>query len=71
MDWLSSDFITALLAIIVINIMLSGDNAIVIALAARKLPKPLRSKAILGGTLAAIVLRVAATVAIVWLLKLP
>jgi YjbE family integral membrane protein len=71
MDWLSADFYTALLAIIVINVVLSGDNAIVIALAARKLPQRLRSRAIIGGTLAAILLRVVATLAVVWLLKLP
>jgi YjbE family integral membrane protein len=71
MDWLSADFFGRLLVIVVINLMLSGDNAIVIALAARKLPKPLRAKAVFGGTLAAIVLRVLATLAIVWLLKLP
>jgi len=71
MDWLSADFFTALLAIIVINVVLSGDNAIVIALAARKLPQRLRSRAIIGGTLAAILLRVLATLAVVWLLKLP
>ena len=71
MDWLSADFFTALLAIIVINVVLSGDNAIVIALAARKLPKPMRSKAIIGGTAGAILLRVAATLMVVWLLKLP
>jgi YjbE family integral membrane protein len=71
MDWLSADFYTALLAIIVINVVLSGDNAIVIALAARKLPKRLRSRAIIGGTLGAILLRVVATLAVVWLLKVP
>ena len=57
MDWLSADFFTALAAIIVINVVLSGDNAIVIALAARKLPKSMRSKAIIGGTAGAILLR--------------
>ena len=71
MDWISADFFTALFAIIVINVVLSGDNAIVIALAARKLPKPLRSRAIIGGTFAAIALRVAATLFVVWLLNLP
>ena len=71
MDWLSADFFTALAAIIVINVVLSGDNAIVIALAARKLPKSMRSKAIIGGTAGAILLRVIATLAVVWLLKLP
>jgi len=71
MDWLSPDFFAGLFAIIVINITLSGDNAIVIALAARKLPKAVRSKAVLGGTVVAIVLRIVATLAIVWLLNLP
>jgi len=71
MDWISADFFAALFAIIVINVVLSGDNAIVIALAARKLPKPLRSRAIIGGTAAAIALRVAATLFVVWLLGLP
>jgi len=71
MDWLSADFFAALFAIIVINIVLSGDNAIVIALAARRLPQRLRSRAIIGGTLAAILLRVIATLAVVWLLKVP
>jgi YjbE family integral membrane protein len=71
MDWISSDFFTALFAIIVINVVLSGDNAIVIALAARKLPKELRSRAVIGGTAGAILLRVLATLFVVWLLGLP
>lgn len=71
MDWLSTDFFTAFAAIIVINLMLSGDNAIVIALAARKLPPELRKRAVLGGTLGAILLRVLATLMVVWLLALP
>jgi YjbE family integral membrane protein len=70
-DWMSADFFTALAAIILINVMLSGDNAIVIALAARKLPKPLRSRAVVGGTLGAIALRVLATLFVVWLLNVP
>jgi YjbE family integral membrane protein len=71
MDWLSTDFFTAFAAIVVINLMLSGDNAIVIALAARKLPPELRKRAVLGGTLGAILLRVLATLMVVWLLALP
>ena len=71
MDWISADFFTALFAIVVINVVLSGDNAIVIALAARKLPQPLRSHAIVGGTAAAIALRAATTLFVVWLLSLP
>jgi len=71
MNWMSAEFFTALAAIIVINVVLSGDNAIVIALAARKLPKHLRSRAVVGGTLGAIALRVLATLFVVWLLHLP
>jgi predicted tellurium resistance membrane protein TerC len=50
MDLLSPQFFSALFAIIVIDLVLAGDNAIVIALAARKLPTELRSKAIVWGT---------------------
>lgn len=39
MDFLSSEYLSALLAIIVIDLVLAGDNAIVIGLAARRLPK--------------------------------
>ncbi|MFN5235223.1 MAG: TerC family protein, partial [Burkholderiaceae bacterium] len=44
--------------IILIDILLGGDNAIVIALACRHLPEHLRMKGIVGGALGAIVLRV-------------
>lgn len=71
MDWLSPDFITALFSIILIDLVLAGDNAIVIGLAAKNLPKIHQRKAILWGTAGAIVIRVAATLAVVWLLKLP
>ena len=46
MDIFSADFISALFAIIVIDLMLAGDNAIVIALAARNVPKNLQKQAI-------------------------
>ena len=39
MDFLSPEYLSALLAIIVIDLVLAGDNAIVIGLAARRLPK--------------------------------
>ncbi len=39
MDFLSAEYLSALLAIIVIDLVLAGDNAIVIGLAARRLPK--------------------------------
>lgn len=62
---------SALLAIILIDLVLAGDNAIVIALAARNLPPEHQNKAILWGTLGAIVIRSAMTVGVVWLLKIP
>lgn len=61
----------ALLAIILIDLVLAGDNAIVIALAARKLPPALQKKAIIWGTVGAIVVRSLMTFAVVWLLKIP
>ncbi len=67
----SSTFLTALLAIIVIDIVLAGDNAIVIALAARSLPEHLRRRAILWGAVGAIAVRSLMTVLVVWLLRIP
>jgi YjbE family integral membrane protein len=60
-----------LLAIILIDLVLAGDNAIVIALAARNLPPEHQNKAIMWGTVGAIVIRSAMTVGVVWLLKIP
>ncbi len=71
MEFLSTEFFSALLAIVVIDLVLAGDNAIVIALAARNLPAHLRNKAIAWGTVGAIVVRTAMTVVVVWLLKIP
>ena len=71
MELFSSEFFSALLAIVVIDLVLAGDNAIVIALAARNLPPHLRNKAVAWGTIGAIVVRSAMTVAVVWLLKIP
>lgn len=64
-------FWTALAQIIGINIVLSGDNAVVIALASRSLPPEQQKKAILFGSMAAIVMRIILTVAAVGLLQLP
>jgi YjbE family integral membrane protein len=52
-------------------LVLAGDNAIVIALAARNLPPEHQNKAIMWGTVGAIVIRSAMTVGVVWLLKIP
>ncbi len=71
MDILSLQFASALAAIIVIDLVLAGDNAIVIALAARNLPKHLQRRAIVWGTVGAVVVRIAMTVIVVQLLKVP
>ncbi|WP_372512677.1 TerC family protein [Bacillus salipaludis] len=60
-----------LLEVILINIVLSGDNAVVIAMASRNVPKKQQKKAIFWGTVGAIILRLIFAVAIVYLLKLP
>jgi YjbE family integral membrane protein len=64
-------FWVALGKIIWVNILLSGDNAVVIALAARSLPPAQRGKAVFGGSAAAIVLRVILTIFAVSLLQFP
>ncbi len=64
-------FWVALGQIIVINMLLSGDNAIVIALAARSLPERERKWAIFGGTAGAVILRIVFTIIIVTLMQIP
>lgn len=71
MELFSSAWWSALLAIVLIDLVLAGDNAIVIALAARNLPAHLKTKAIVWGTLGAILVRSVMTVGVVWLLKIP
>jgi YjbE family integral membrane protein len=71
MEMFSMPWWSALAAIILIDLVLAGDNAIVIALAARNLPSHLQRKAILWGTVGAIVVRSAMTLGVVWLLKIP
>src|SRR3546814_8979305 len=57
-DLLNPDVISAFLQVIMIDLVLAGDNAIVIGLAAAGLPKEQRGKAILLGIIAATVLRI-------------
>lgn len=71
MPLLSSEFLSGLLAIILLDLVLAGDNAIVIAMAAKRLPKSLQKKAIFWGTFGAIAIRFALTAVVVYLLKLP
>ena len=65
------DFIVALMQIMMVNIVLSGDNAVVIALAARNLPARQQKLAVLWGCGGAIALRIVLTVVAVALLKIP
>jgi YjbE family integral membrane protein len=67
----SPAFFSALFAIVVIDLALAGDNAIVIALAARNLPPRERRRAIAWGAVGAVAVRCAMTFAVVWLLRVP
>jgi YjbE family integral membrane protein len=71
MELSGTDFVSGLLAIVLLDLVLAGDNAIVIALAARNLPKSLQKKAVFWGTFGAVAVRVALTAVVVYLLKLP
>ncbi len=71
MELFSIDFLTALLAIIAIDLVLAGDNAIVIGLAARNLPKEQQKRVIWWGSFGAIGIRTLMTICVVWLLKIP
>jgi YjbE family integral membrane protein len=72
MDFLfSPTFWAALGNIILVNIVLSGDNAVVIALAARSLPPHQQKKAVLFGSTAAIFMRIVLTIFALQLLTLP
>ena len=67
---MTMEFWIALLEIIMVNIVLSGDNAVVIAMAARNLPESKQKLAILYGGAFAIILRIVLTVVAVELLKI-
>ena len=71
MELLSMQFFTALGTIILLDILLGGDNAVVIAMAANKLSPALRKKAILIGTAGAVIIRLIMTFIAVWLLTIP
>jgi YjbE family integral membrane protein len=67
----SAAFWVGLWQIILVNIVLSGDNAVVIALAARSLPPTQQKKAVFWGAGAAVVMRIILTIVAVELLRLP
>lgn len=65
------EMIWALLAIILIDVVLGGENALVIAMAAKKLPEDLRKKAMLWGTIGAVGVRFASVALLTYLLMIP
>jgi len=65
------DVLSALLAIVLIDLVLAGDNAIIIGIAARNVPKDKQRAVILWGTAGAIFVRAILTGVVVWLLKIP
>jgi YjbE family integral membrane protein len=71
MDLFTTDFLSDLLTIILLDLVLAGDNAIVIAMAASRLPAALQRKAVFWGTFGAVAVRFALTAVVVYLLKLP
>src|SRR6187455_3161378 len=71
MSFSSAEFWVALVQIIGVNIVLSGDNAVVIALAARGLPARQQARAVAWGSGAAVVMRIVLTIVAVELLRMP
>lgn len=71
LDFSSAVFWSAFGSILLANIVLSGDNAVVIAMAARSLKPEQRNKAIFWGSAAAIVMRIVLTLVAIQLLSLP
>jgi YjbE family integral membrane protein len=67
----SMDFMAALAAIVVIDLVLAGDNAIVIALAARNVPRHQQRQAMVWGAVGAVLVRTLLTLIVVWLLQFP
>jgi YjbE family integral membrane protein len=67
----SPSWFSALGAIIVIDLVLAGDNALVIGLAARNVPVAMQRKVVLWGTFGAIAIRAVLTAGVVYLLKIP
>jgi YjbE family integral membrane protein len=66
----SADFLASLLSIVAIDLLLAGDNAVVIAMAVRGLPRKQRRRGILLGAMAAVLLRVVLTFFVAQLLRL-
>ena len=71
MELLTVEFLSALAAIVVIDLVLAGDNAIVIALAARNVAPHLQMRAMVWGAAGAVLVRSLMTMVVVWLLNIP
>lgn len=71
MEILSLQFLWALVAIILIDVVLGGENALVIAMAAKKLPEKLRRRAMIWGTFGAVAVRFVCVAALTFLLLIP
>lgn len=71
MEILSLEFFWALVAIILIDVVLGGENALVIAMAANQLPQNLQRKAIIWGTFGAVAVRFICVAALTYLLLIP
>jgi YjbE family integral membrane protein len=71
LELFSAQWFSALGAIILIDLVLAGDNALVIGLAARNVPPEMQRKVVLWGTFGAIAIRAALTLVVVYLLKIP
>lgn len=70
MEILSTQFLFALGSIILLDLVLAGDNAVVIAMASRKLPEKLRKKAIYIGTAGAVIIRALMTLIATYILTI-
>src|ERR1044072_1744072 len=70
-EFLSAGFLSALLTIVLIDLVLAGDNALIIGLVARNLPKNTQRKVIFWGTFGAIAVRAVMAILVVYILDVP
>ena len=71
LEFFSAAFLSALFAIVLIDLVLAGDNALIIGLVARNLPKNTQNKVIFWGTFGAIAIRAAMAILVVYILAVP
>jgi YjbE family integral membrane protein len=70
-DFFSAAFLSALFTIVLIDLVLAGDNALIIGLVARNLPKNRQKQVIFWGTFGAIATRALMAIVVVWILNVP